>query len=496
MKKIRIEHAKIYLSEKGDVTQAIVFDGPEIVHIGQAAMDAEVDEVLKPNGACVMPALADAHIHMWGMGLRPNSVSLRGFKSAASVYEALEKIESKDDWIFGHDWNQHEWEDADSLSLEKLDAIFPDQALMLRRIDGHAIWVNSVALERAKTSAENGLLLDEWMNPVYDAAPQTSLEDDQNAFLATAATLIGHGITSAHIAWVEANRVGMLEKLNAEKKLPLRIHTMLGAADEGNTERLSQPPHKDEDCWLNFNCVKYFADGALGSKGAQLLEAYDDSTFGEVVDTDERLTESLQANALRGWQPAVHAIGDRGAQRILDQYDRIPREVSTTIRPRLEHAQMLTDIDVDRMKNYIASIQPIHQYSDCEWADSVLKPFQVDRLFRWRELADRTIICGGSDYPIEDLNPWHGISVAISRAVKNREPFRQTGLTKNEAIGAYTSSAAYAAFWEDKLGRLLPGYLADFIVTDTDPFLDSADKIWDTKVLQVWQDGKRIYEAT
>lgn len=492
MKKVRIEHEKIYLDATGKTTHAIVFEGNQITHFGKPALDLDVDEVITPDGACVMPALADAHIHMWGLGLRPNSVSLRDFKSARAVYAALEKIDTDDDWIFGHDWDQHQWTDTDALSIEKLDAIFPNQALMLRRIDGHAIWVNSVALDRAGTTATNGLLLDEGLNPIYDAAPATTLEDDRNAFFETADTLIDLGITSVHIAWVHANRVEMLETLNAEKKLPLRIHTMLGAADEGNTERLSRPPHKDENCWLNFNCVKYFADGALGSKGAQLLNAYDDGTFGEVVDTDSRLTESLQANALRGWQPAVHAIGDRGAQRVLDQYDSIPEDVSKAIRPRLEHAQMLTDDDLERMKKYIASIQPIHQYSDCEWADTVLKPFQIDRLFRWRELADRSPICGGSDYPIEDLNPWHAISVAVSRAVKNRKPFRKTHLTRNEAIDAYTSGASYAAFWEDKLGRLSPGYFADFIVPDTDPFMATPSQIWNTEVLQVWQDGKRI----
>ncbi len=492
MKKIRIEHPKIYLDAEGKKTDAILIQGHQVIATGEEAKSHTVDEVITPKGACVMPSLTDAHIHMWGLGLRPNSISLRDCTSAEQVYEALRNSKSDNDWVFGHDWNQHQWTDTDALSLERLDEIFPNQALMLRRIDGHAIWVNSIALQRSDTTAKNGLLLDEAMNPVYDAAPPTRLEDDKAAFFETANTLIDHGITCVHIAWVQADRVEMLENLRKNNDLPLRVHTMLGVADPGNAPRIAGPPFLDEACWLNFNCLKYFADGALGSKGAQLIDGYEDGSFGEVVDEDEILKTTIHEPALRGWQPAIHAIGDRGAERILDHYDRLPEDVIVKIRPRLEHAQMLTDNDVKRMHRYISSIQPIHQYSDCEWADSVLKPFQVDRLFRWRALADVSVMCGGSDYPIEDINPWRGISVAISRAVKKRAPFRTTALSHQEAVAAYTSGAAYAAFWEDKIGKLEEGFLADFIVPDVDPFLSSPEEIWDTKVSQVWLAGQRI----
>lgn len=490
----RIEHPRIYIDASGNYVDALAIRNGNIIAIGEDAYTYGREQIIRPTGPCIMPALADAHIHLWGSSLRAHSISLRGIVNSNIIYSTLKEKNSPDrDWIFAHDWDQHQWTDSDQLSLKKLDALFPTRPLILRRIDGHALWVNSVTLRRVGIESSTGLLLDHEMMKVLKVAPATTLEDDRTSFLNTSDQLLNYGITSAHPAWVENDRVGMLKKLRLEKKLPLRIHAMLAGTDPNNDEMLEGTPFIDPEAWLNFACVKFFADGALGSQGAHIFGKYKDGTHGEIVDNDSILDKRMLPAARKGWQPAIHAIGDQALHRILNAFAKLSTKERRAARPRIEHLQMIEDADLNRLENLIASIQPIHRYSDCEWADDVLTPMQSRNLFRWKELQTKMPICGGSDYPIEDPNPWHGISVAISRAIKNKTTRDGKGFTNQEALAMYTKGPAYAAFWEHKLGQLKVGYVADFIVPNLDPFHASADEIWDTQNTALWLNGEQKY---
>jgi hypothetical protein len=226
-----------------------------------------------------------------------------------------------------------------------------------------------------------------------------------------------------------------------------------------------------------------------------LLDGYPDGSSGVSIIEPDALAARARTLSAKGWQVATHAIGDLGARHVLDAYETIPEAQRNDLRPRLEHAQMLHDDDLGRLSELgvIASIQPIHMRSDVAWADRVLPEAQLRRLFRWGDLATHTALAAGSDYPIEDPNPWHGIATAMSRRDARGRGFHpEQALTVEGALAAYTTGAAYAAHTEGQSGQLRPGFDADVIALDRDPFESTPDEIWETEVLEVWIDGARV----
>lgn len=493
----------------------LVRDG-NVVAVGDAAEAAvhSDERVVEPDGAVILPALCDAHIHLWGLGLRPGSISLAAATTTGAVIDALRDADpgvAEHGWVLGRDWDQHRWEDADALDIDALDALFPSHPMVLRRIDGHALWVNSVALDRAGiTSGWNpgpnghvgrrpdgrpsGLLVDDAMNPVLDVIPEPTADEDEAVFLQSCRMLQAFGCSAAHIAWMPLDRMPMLLRMREEGTLPLRLHLLLDGRDPDLEGWIERGPQFDD--WLNIAGVKFFADGALGSRGAHLLDPYPDGTRGLVLETREHLRQRCPDLARRGWQVAIHAIGDAGARDVLDAYAAIDPADRRATRPRIEHCQMLTDEDVQRFAELgiTASIQAIHMYSDAAWATEELTEQQLDRLFRWAELhAAAPCIAGGSDYPIEDPNPWHGISTAVSRRDRLGRTFRgEQRLALHTALASYTEGAAWSSFREDRCGRLEPGYVADFIVLEASPYECTATELWEMNVRQTWIGGELV----
>jgi hypothetical protein len=335
-----------------------------------------------------------------------------------------------------------------------------------------------------------GLLVDEAMDPVLEAIPPSDRAEDRRMFRRAADRFLDYGVTCVHIARTEVDRLEMVRRMHADGELPLRMYLLIDGEDDDLPEVLAEGPTHDPAAELSVGGVKYFADGALGSGGALLEGSYADGESGLAVTSAEALREHAVELMEAGWQMAVHAIGDRAARRVLDAYAAVDPAVRDEVRPRLEHAQMLTDADCARIGELscVASIQPIHMYSDAAWADEVLDAEQLDRLFRWRELADRTVLAAGSDFPIEDPNPWHGIATALSRRDAAGRVFRGgQALTRSQILAAYTTGPAHAAHWEEKLGRLDPGFVADVIALDRDPFVEAPDSIWDTEVVGMWR---------
>lgn len=504
-----IRHPRIYLAADGRSTNALLVRNHQVVATGDDASSAATaaDEVVEPDGACLFPALADAHVHLWGLGLRQGSVSLGAARSTADLYDTLRRYDLADapqGWALGRDWDQHDWADGDELDLATLDAIFPNNPLVLRRIDGHSLWVNSEALRRAGITATfspgpnghagrdpsgrlNGLLVDDAMDPVLDTMPEPTEDEDRAVFLDSCARLRSFGIASAHVAWMPVDRLPMLEALAREGALPLRLHLLLDGRDDALDDVLARGPRHDE--WLAVRGVKFFADGAMGSRGAHLHGTYRDGTRGLVLEPPHELASRCAALARDGWQVAVHAIGDAAATTVLDAFEAMAPADRRATRPRMEHAQMVGPRDCQRFGELgvVASIQPIHMHSDAAWLDEELDDRQLDDLFPWRRLADAApIVCGGSDYPIEDPNPWHAIATAITRRDRTGRTFRpDQALSRTEALGAYTDGAARAAHWEGRLGALDVGHLADFCALDRDPFRCDTDELWDMQCLML-----------
>lgn len=504
-----VEHPTIYVDATGAVTDALLVRNGRVIATGDAARSqAGEDTVIRPDGACVFPALTDAHIHMWGLGLRQGSVSLGAAKTTDEVYRILANYDREaapGGWALGRDWDQHRWEDADALDIGTLDEMFGDQPLVLRRVDGHALWVNTAALRAAGITDDwnpgpngrvardahgkpTGLLVDDATDPVLDAIPPPDVAEDRAVFLQTCEMLIRHGVTTAHVAWMPLDRIQMLENLRDSGELPLRLNLLLDGRDADLARELERGPRFDD--WLTVNGVKFFADGAMGSQGAHLLDGYPDGSTGLILEPHADLVQRVPELAARGWQVAIHAIGDAAARSVLDAYAAVAPEHRSATRPRLEHAQMLSDDDVARFGELgvIASIQPVHLRNDGVWAREMFEHEQRRRLFRWRDLERaRASLPFGSDYPIEDPNPWHGVATAVSQRDRTGEVLDpdQT-LDRPRALAGYTTAAAWAGHREQSAGRLAPGCYADFAVLEADPVACSEADLWDMRVAETF----------
>jgi hypothetical protein len=511
------KHKKIYLDAAGRKTNALLVRDGRIAAVGEQAEElCEADErVVEPEGECLFPALADAHCHLWGVGLRAGTVDLSGTTSAREAYERLRAYDPADaptDWVLGYGWDEHAWPDGDRLDRRELDAIFGDVPCSFHRVDRHAIAVNSEALRRAGVGEDyapseggravrdddgrlTGVLVDHAMRPVLDAIPEPSEEEDRQVFLESAREFLRHGITSTHMAFTGVDRLDMLRNMAGAGELPLRVYTIVDGTDARLSEVIDVGPIHDSDGWLSIAAIKFFADGALGSEGAHLLEPYKSGGHGLVMTERTELTREVAALMEDGWQVAVHAIGDAAGRDVIEAFAAVPERIRHRVRPRLEHAQMLTKRDCERMGDLsaVASIQPIHLRSDGAWAHEVLSQTQLDRLYPWPELAVHATLAGGSDYPIEDPNPWHGIATALTRKTTSGEAFfAEKALTREQILEAYTAGAAYAAHWERVLGRLDEGFAADVIALDRDPFEVTAEEMWEMGVLGVWVGGRRV----
>lgn len=441
--------------------------------------------------------------------MRLGAVDLSGARSPRDVYARLRQAHPPGSapppsgWVLGYGWDEHAWAPDEYLEPARLNEIFPKIPVCLHRVDRHAIICNEKALRRAGINDNTSVLVDQAMAPVLDAIPPADAAEDRQLFEDSARIFRRFGVSSAHMALTAVERVSMLQAMRQAQALPMRVFAMIDGTDPQLDELLSAGPIVDK--WFSARTIKFFADGALGSGGARLLEPYQDGSRGLWMHDLDELSAQIQALMRRGWQIAVHAIGDAAAKAIVDIYAQSDPATRQKTRPRLEHAQMMTRRDRRRMKelSLIASVQPIHLRHDALWAHKMLNRAQLKRLFPWRELAENTVDSGlipalpllaaGSDYPIDDPNPWHGVATALSRSAADGQVLsKEQALTRREVLLAYTFGAAYAAHQEHQLGALHPTFCADMIALSDDPFEASIDEIWQMEVLDMWIGGRSI----
>ncbi len=509
-------HPRIYTrAAHGVLTDALLVRDGRVVATGDDARAAQTpaDRVLTPEGACVFPALADAHIHLWGLGMRPDTLDLGAARSPDDVYAAVrdEAARRPEGWIIGFGWDENLWEGGGRLEAAALEEAVPGRLVSLKRVDHHALFASPAALvaagifpaspgapheggasghvARDADGQPTGLLVDDAMRPVRDAIPPVTEADDERLLFDHAARLRGLGIASAHMAYASVASVGMLDRLIAEGRLPMRISVMIDAHDPHLDALLEAGPRLDPDARCSVASIKFFADGAMGSRGALMLEDYVGGGRGLAVVGAEELAARVPELAAAGWQVATHAIGDAAARAVLDAYSLCAPTDRAATRPRVEHAQIMTSEDVARLGalGILASIQPIHMRSDAPWAAQALHPHQLERLFSFADLGAVAALSGGSDYPIDDPNPWRGIHAAVTRLGADGRVFRaDQALTRAQALHAYTLGAAHAARWEDRLGALEPGFEADLIALSHDPLECPDDDLPAIEVLGSW----------
>lgn len=487
------------------------------------------------GGRAVIPGLIDAHAHVIGLGFALRTLDLRGTSSAeeiADMVHAVSQTRAADEWITGRGWDQNDWSVQEFPTRQLLDQVaHPSQPVYLTRVDGHAAWVNTQALELAGVTADTpdpdggkivrdddgqptGVLVDNAMALVFgeipapdDAEFAARLEAAQNHLLSLGVTGVhtmgaGRASVEAYHAWARAGR------------LKPRIVVYLDGWDKEILDWLRQRGGAAafEDAHFRVAGVKLYADGALGSRGAALLEPYSDDPGNEGLlrTPPDTLAAELTRVVGVGLQPAIHAIGDRGNRVALAAIAAAfgvhpPDHGDVDLvwkRPRIEHAQVVALADIDRFVDLgvIASMQPTHATSDMYWAEDRVGPGRIGGAYAWRKLRRAGVhIACGSDFPVESANPFYGLYAAVTR--QDREGWPEGGwypeerMTRAEALACFTRDAAYAAGMEAEVGTLSPGKWADYLVLDRDFMLIPEGDLWRVEVLRTVIGGEVVHET-
>ena len=482
-------------------------------------------EMRDGEGHTLLPGLIDAHAHVMGLGMRELDLDITGI---LSLEETLEKIaefaaENPDrEWIVGRGWNQVLWGSSDFPSASDLDRVVADRPVYLTRIDGHAAWVNTLALEKAGIDRETpditggailrdvdgeatGILVDATMRLVSALIPERTDEDFERAFELALEQMARHGITSVHDARTDPYEWALYQRFADSGRLSSRIYAMIAGTGEMFDEMAANGPlYSYADDLLSLRSVKISADGALGSRGAALLEDYHDDpgNRGLLFFEQEELNQMLYKGASAGFQMNVHAIGDAANRQLLNAYESLESQLGNQhlLRHRVEHAQVVAPDDIPRFveMNLIASMQPTHATSDMNMAEERVGSERIRGAYAWQTfLGQGTVIAGGSDFPVEDVHPFYGLYSAVTRQDFGGMPpggwYSEHRMSRIEALRAFTLDAAYAAHQEEILGTLEPGKWADFILVDRDFFEIDAAEIWKTEVLETWLAGERVY---
>ena len=473
---------------------AVAWRGAEIVAVGDdvavRAAAGPKARVIDLHGRAATPGLVDAHCHLYGLGTDLENVSVRELASEAAVVAVMAEEAKKrpaGQWLIGRGWDQNRWPGQQFPTRAKLDAAIGDRPVVLTRIDGHAIWVNSVALREAgitkatpdpaggkivrdAAGEPTGVLIDNAEALVFSREPAASPELRARRLRAAAKVAIEAGLTGVHEMGIDEATADAYRALATAHELPLRVHAYMSMPD--NVERLATPPQPATGRF-EMRGVKIYADGALGSRGARLYEPYaDDPGNTGLWRTDPAaLTRDVDAAVAGGWQVAIHAIGDAGVGAVIDAFLAADKAHPGDHRLRVEHNQVIAAKDVPRMAaaHAIASMQPTHATSDMPWAEKRVGPVRIKGAYAWRTMLDNHIpFAAGSDFPVEQVPPILGLYAAVTRQDAKGMPaggwYPEQRMTMSEAIEGFTRGAAYAEFAEATRGVLSVGRHADLTV--------------------------------
>ena len=482
--------------------------------------------VIDGQGQTMLPGLIDAHGHVLGYGhslLRVDLVGTSSEQGAVNRTIAYDKENPSMSWVLGRGWNQVQWPTNTYPTANSLDKAFPNKAVWLRRVDGHAGWANSKAMALAGVTSESesplggeiikdengqptGVFIDNAMELIIASIPQPSLEEDKVALTKAMQSLAGLGLTSVHDAGIDQKNIALYKRLANEENMAIRINAMLYLPSIDWQQQLQQGPFKTQDDMFVINSVKIQADGALGSRGASLIDDYSDHAGhkGLLLHETKELQHYIDFAMGSGFQVNTHAIGDNANKLILDLYQQaIKKSKTKALRHRIEHAQVLRLEDIPRFSslNIIASMQATHATSDKNMAVTRLGDKRILGAYAWRKLLDsNAIIAAGSDFPVESPNPFYGLHASITRQDHNNLPvggwYEDQKMTRAEALRSFTLDAAYAGHQEKLIGSLEAGKKADFILLARDILTMPESEIWQSQVSQTWVAGKKVFSAT
>lgn len=507
---------------KASFATALVVRGERIAYVGDeagarsfAASDAVIDRFPE---ATIVPGLADAHGHLASLGRSLSIVSLDGMKSASDVtgrIVAASPAAYQGEWLIGRGWDQNDWTEKAFPTRALLDAAKPQTPIFFSRVDGHAAWVNGAALALAGITKDTkdpaggrilrdaqgeptGVLIDNAIDLVSRKLPEPTQAERERRLKIALETCARLGLTAVHDAGMDLATFQLLQRWDLGGRLPIRVYAMADGQSPGWEEFVGRGVYKGTS--LELRAVKLLADGALGSRGAALHAPYADepTSTGLLLLPPEELEARAKAFDARGFQVAVHAIGDRANTLVVDTLSKLDK----AHRHRVEHLQVLRGEDLPRLaaSGLIASMQPTHATSDMPWAEARVGKERLSFAYAWKAVLSAGVpLAFGSDFPVEHPNPLWGLYAARTRQDHQGQPpggwLPAQKLSGAEALRAFTEGVAFAAFAEAQRGRLAPGFDADFVVLPVDPVDGEAKALLDARVLMTVVRGVDVYRA-
>jgi len=515
-----VKNATIYtVNDAFETANAFVVKDGKILEIGlkpELELKYTLKETYDANGATIVPGLIDAHAHLYNLGVAQQQVNLVGTASYEEILERVQAFQQEKNapYITGRGWDQNDWDIKKFPSKKELDTLFPDTPVALTRIDGHAMIVNSKAIELAGITSETkmeggevvldslgqltGILVDSPMSLVWKSIPAPSREFSIQALKDAEKICLENGLTTINDAGLGRNIIELIDSLQQADVLKIKVYAMVANGEENLNYFLKKGILKTDR--LNVRSVKVYADGALGSRGAALRASYSDKEnhFGAMITPPDSLEQLAARLATAGYQMNTHAIGDSANVSVLRAYKKA-LENYPDARWKVEHAQIVTPADFDIFsKNIIPSIQPTHATSDMYWAEDRVGSERIKGAYAYKTLLDKAgIVVLGTDFPVEQVNPMHTFYSAVARKDLKNYPeggFRmEDALTREETLKGMTLWAAYSNFEEDEKGSIEAGKAADFTILDRNIMEIPADSIPKIKVLATFINGEKVF---
>ncbi|MEX0719897.1 MAG: amidohydrolase [Balneolaceae bacterium] len=476
------------------------------------------------GGKTVLPGLIDAHGHVMNLGFQELQVNLAGIETLEATLDTLKNYAEANpdlEWIQGRGWNQTLWLENEFPTAADIDKVISDRPVWLSRVDGHAGWANTEAMELAGISQDTpdtrggkiirdesgkatGVFVDAAGRYINEIVPAPTPLENEMALEKALEQMSRMGLTSAHDAGINENEWNLYKDFADQERISTRIYAMIdGAGDTFDKLSKDGPVKSYADDRLALRSVKISADGALGSRGAAMIAPYSDDSgnHGLLFFEQDELNEMVYKTASNGFQTNIHAIGDKANRVVLNAFEYVKDELGDQdLRHRVEHAQIVSLDDIPRFKelDIIASMQPTHATSDKNMAEDRVGPDRIKGGYAWQSYFDQgTVLASGSDFPVEHSNPFFGLYSAVTRMDHEGNPeggwYPEHRLSRETALKTFTLNAAYAAHQEDVLGSLEEGKWADFIVIDQDYLEIPSSDIWRINVLETWVAGEKVF---
>lgn len=511
-----VTNATVYtVDDTFSTTEAFAVKDGKFLAVGSSAEISEAyqsNTVVDAKGQTITPGLIDAHCHFLNLGIGLQQVDLMGSKSYDEVVQRVVDFqkEKNADFIMGRGWDQNDWEEKTFPNNAKLNELFPDTPIALTRVDGHAILVNQAALNLGKVTVDSkidggeviiengkltGVLVDNAESLVMNYWPVSTKQEAITALLEAQKVCFDYGLTTVNDAGLSIEAISLIDSLHKSGDLKMRVYAMASATQKNLDYYINKGIIKTDR--LNVRSFKFYADGALGSRGAIMRDPYSDKPghFGLLVNDIKTLKETAKRIANSEYQMNTHAIGDSANHTVLNTYKDV-LEGKPNRRWKIEHAQIVSEEDFPLFKDVIPSVQPTHATSDMYWAEDRVGAERMKGAYAFKDLLNQYgKVALGTDFPVEQVNPFLTYYAAVARQDLEKYPeggFQmENALSREEALRGMTIWAAYSNFEENEKGSIEVGKLADFVILDKDIVTVEAREIADTKVVGTYVNGEK-----